>query len=430
MVWTNKENINSAEEDNGPMMVCRVEDKKLGFKGILVIDSLFKGSCAGGVRMGPDVSEKDIFLLARTMTLKFGFLKIPMGGAKAGISIPPSCTEEGRKRILYTFGQKLRPLIWKNIYLPGEDIGTNSSDVQLIEKGAGFHQNTDKFNSYQGSGYYTGLAAVMAAKAMAQFAGMEISQCSAIIEGFGKVGQGIAQELLREKVCVVGVSTKLGGAYQPEGFNLQSLLEEGATMGDTVIENLHHAKAVSLENLITSEADIIFLCGKPRAITMENVNFIKARIVVGAGNLCFTKGVEEILQNKGIVHLPDFATSCGGVLAGNLRMIGLNHTNIERVIREEYSQKIQRILRHVSRRGKNPTDIIKKMAWENFQRMKVGRPQGKRYQIGSLLQKISEKGLKYGLARFMINHFPFPSFHRRIFQNLLLAYGIESLRLD
>lgn len=380
--------------------------------------------------MGPDVSEKDILLLARTMTLKFGFLKIPMGGAKAGISIRPSCTEEERRQILYTFGQRLKPLIWKGIYLPGEDIGTDFSDIQLIEKGAGFRQNPDSSDGYQGSGYYTGLAAVTAAKAMAQFAGMETSQCSVMIEGFGKVGQGIAQELLREKASVVGISTKLGGAYQPSGFDLQTLLKKGATMGDSLIENLSHAKAISLEDLVTSEVDILFLCGKPWPITLENAGRIKAKIVVGAGNLCFSNGLEEIVHRMGIIHLPDVATSCGGVLAGNLRMIGLNHANIEKVIREEYSQKIQRLLRHVNSRGSNPTDIINKIAWKNFLGMKVGGLQGKKHQMSNLLQKVSEKGLKYVLACLTMNYFPLTSLQRRMFQSLLLTYAQESLRSE
>lgn len=424
---TEKDNANSLSlEDSGPMMVCRVEDKKLGFQGILAIDSLFKGSCAGGVRMTPDVTENDVILLSRTMTLKFGFLNIPMGGAKAGIRIRPSCTEQERMEILQLFGKKLKPLIQKGIYFPGEDMGTYPSDIQLIKKAAGLRQNSDDLDGHEESGYYTGLTAVTAAKTMAQFAGMEISQCSIGIEGFGKVGQGIAEELSREKARVVGVSTKLGGIYQPSGLEVQDLLSRGATMGDALIENVPQAEKIKVEDLITSEVDILFLCGKPRAITLKNAGRIKAKIIIGAGNLCFEDGVEPILYRKGIYHLPDFVTSCGGVLALTFKEMGLKRENIERVIREEYSQTIQRLLRLSKDTGRNPSEVAREIAQRNFQRMKTGEPQDKMHKrICNLLQKAGSNGWTYVLA-CIIRHIPILKQH--MFQHLVVTYARGFMR--
>lgn len=62
-----------------------VIDSKIGLKGWLAIDSAINNSCCGGLLLSPYISRKGVIELARAMTLKFGFLSIPHGGAKAGI---------------------------------------------------------------------------------------------------------------------------------------------------------------------------------------------------------------------------------------------------------------------------------------------------------------------------------------------------------
>jgi len=71
-------------EKREAQLVCRiVEDAEL--IGCVVIDTTVSGRACGGVRLLPDVEEEELRLLARSMTLKYGFLGLPQGGAKAGI---------------------------------------------------------------------------------------------------------------------------------------------------------------------------------------------------------------------------------------------------------------------------------------------------------------------------------------------------------
>ena len=58
------------------------EDRVLGY---VAIDSTFRDRSCGGLRMLPDIDEAEIRALARSMTLKYGFLGLPQGGAKAGV---------------------------------------------------------------------------------------------------------------------------------------------------------------------------------------------------------------------------------------------------------------------------------------------------------------------------------------------------------
>ncbi|MBI5406414.1 MAG: Glu/Leu/Phe/Val dehydrogenase, partial [Nitrospirae bacterium] len=117
-------------EEYPPQLVCKVEDKRLGFRGFLVIDTLLGGHCAGGIRVTPDVTEEEVAALAMSMTRKFGFLNIYMGGAKAGIAISGNKSAEERSEILRNFGERLGFILRRGIYYPGTDIGTTARDIE------------------------------------------------------------------------------------------------------------------------------------------------------------------------------------------------------------------------------------------------------------------------------------------------------------
>ena len=187
----------SKEDSHSPQLICKVEDKKLDFKGFLVIDILMGGHCAGGVRMTPTVSEEEVAQLARTMTMKFGFLNIHMGGAKAGIVFSNNKSSEERKAILRAFGEKICFLLKKGTYYPGTDMGTSTEDIELIEKGAGINKASALKVSDGDSGYFTALTAITAAKEAVKHYGLDLSNAKVVIEGFGKVGSSIALEISR-----------------------------------------------------------------------------------------------------------------------------------------------------------------------------------------------------------------------------------------
>ncbi len=85
-------------------------------KGYLAIDSTVDGRSHGGLRMAPNLSPGLITQLARTMTLKYGFVGIPSGGAKAGIVADPEMLQEKKREILSSFGQAIKPFLYNSYY--------------------------------------------------------------------------------------------------------------------------------------------------------------------------------------------------------------------------------------------------------------------------------------------------------------------------
>ena len=79
-----------------PNLAITIADAELGEIGYLVIDRTVNGSASGGIRFTPDVSIEELSSLAMSMTYKWAFLNVPMGGAKAGAGF--LCLRHGKRR--------------------------------------------------------------------------------------------------------------------------------------------------------------------------------------------------------------------------------------------------------------------------------------------------------------------------------------------
>ena len=110
---------------------CVFEEGGVPVSGRVVIDRFVAGSSSGGVRMRKDVTSEELRRLAAAMTLKFGFLGIPQGGAKAGIGFDPGAPEEARKQALFRFGREIAPLVRNRTFIPGPDMGTSPEDIRV-----------------------------------------------------------------------------------------------------------------------------------------------------------------------------------------------------------------------------------------------------------------------------------------------------------
>ena len=117
----------------GPKLVACMwdEDAALEIGGYLVVDNLAMGSPSmGGIRMLPDISPADVHNLARGMTLKNAAANLPFGGGKAGIVAAAGLSPEAHTEVIRRFARLIRR--YRDIYVPGPDVGTNDADMQTI----------------------------------------------------------------------------------------------------------------------------------------------------------------------------------------------------------------------------------------------------------------------------------------------------------
>jgi len=234
------------EVDNlGPRMVVCMwdENSPLEIGGYLVVDNLAMGRPSmGGIRMLPDVTPFAIHNLARGMTLKNAAADLPYGGGKSGIVAERSLTPKEHTEVVRGFARLLYP--YRDIYLPGPDVGTNDADMKTIAIENGLDNALSKPVDMGGNridnlgaaagGTIIALQALLEEmprlKKLPQFANLQIPQpekLMVLIQGFGAVGAH-ASRILCERLPgarVVGISDALGYLYDQAGLPVSTLFD-------------------------------------------------------------------------------------------------------------------------------------------------------------------------------------------------------------
>ena len=343
-----------------PDLVCEISDKELGLIGFLVVDATINNVSWGGVRMLPDITLEEMIGLARTMTMKYAFLGIEMGGAKSGVIVPPPGSER-RKEILRAFGRRLSPLLRSNYYMPGIDMGASVDDLQEIAEGAGLKINFTNWKDV--SHIYTSWTLVAFTREMLRKMGVNFSDCKVAIEGFGKVGSYTAELFSEEGAQVVAVSTRRGAVYNEKGLHVEELLELKERAGDDEVNLYKDAEKIPLNKIFSLPVDILIPCARSLSINSSNVNQIKAKVICPGANVPMTEEIEEILFEKGVLCFPDFVANSGGVL-GSIMRSTVKDKEIRRLIDTEFGKRVEDLIDLSNRRnvslGRTARDIVER----------------------------------------------------------------------
>ncbi len=321
------------------VLVCRVEAEG-NILGWLVVDSALGGRATGGLRMLPDVSEEELRILARAMTLKFGLLGLPQGGAKAGVRFDPEAPEQERFDCLLRFARALGPLLRSRLYLPFADMGTDNRILRRVLRATGAPVRHRELRGDR-SGYWTACGVFAAVREACRQAGMELAGRTVAIEGFGKVGSALARLLAGASAKIVAVSTSRGMLYREGGLDVEALIERARQAGSGFVEAFPDAERLPRERLPEVEADILAPCARHHTIHAGNVSRVRARVVVPGANAPCAPEAERELETRGILCVPDFLANSGGALGGTMEFAGMT----DDVIRHMLDGTIERLTR-------------------------------------------------------------------------------------
>ncbi|MCP3875304.1 MAG: CBS domain-containing protein [Desulfobacteraceae bacterium] len=231
----------------GPRLVSCMwnEESSVEIGGFLVVDNLAMGQPSmGGTRMLPDISPDIIHNLARGMTLKNAAADLPFGGGKSGIVKPENLSEEDRHEVIKGFGQLLKR--YKEIYIPGPDVGTNDADMKTFAIENGLNNVVSKPVDMGGNridelgGAANGVVVATKAllehlpklKQLPQFKNIVIpepSDMDVLIQGFGAVGAHVARIFHdydpQNSPIIKGISDENGYLLNNEGLPWKSLFD-------------------------------------------------------------------------------------------------------------------------------------------------------------------------------------------------------------
>jgi glutamate dehydrogenase (NAD(P)+) len=371
-----------------------IERSDVGLRGFVVIDSFLSGHGTGGIRMGDDVSLDEVANLAREMSLKFAWLDIPEGGAKAGIVASPSCPQESKQRLCQAFGQEIADLVHEGRYVPGEDMGIGASEMEVILAAAG--SGRPGGNADIDPNYFTALSVFVTAEVAMTARGMSLDGATVLVEGLGKVGGHLVRLLSAAGARLVGISTAAGASYQPAGIDVEKLLEMRERHGDNCVGALADGEVLPSEELFVKDADLLVPGARPDSINAGNVDRIRARFIVPIANICASRAMEMRLAERGIVFLPGFVSNCGGVFCWYLAR--LDGDAREQMMRVGFARKVRRLFERADKRGQDVATVARSMATANARRMAEAEHGTPVRRLATLPAKLAPKRLGYVLC--------------------------------
>ena len=290
------------------------------YDGYRVQYSTTRGPSKGGVRYHPDVDLDETISLAMLMTWKCALTNLPYGGAKGGIAVDPStlsATENERLTRRYT--SEILPIIGPERDIPAPDVGTDERNMAWMmdtySVNAGFSVPgvvTGKpivLGGSLGRTSATGDGVAIATREALRVRGIDINGATVAIQGFGKVGYWTAIALESMGMKVVAVSDVHGAVT---GFPSVSALWDHFLANRNL--DLPGTDRLTNEELLHLEVDVLIPAALADAITESTAPGVKAKIVVEGANGPTTPQGDKILQDKGVLVVPDILANSGGVI--------------------------------------------------------------------------------------------------------------------
>ncbi|MCS7109567.1 MAG: Glu/Leu/Phe/Val dehydrogenase [Candidatus Micrarchaeota archaeon] len=365
----------------GPEKIFIVYDKETGMKGCVVIDNTSLGIGKGGIRMTSNITVEEIFRLARAMTLKNALADLPFGGAKAGILAPPEVLKDKdkKKAFIYSFSRAIKPICPK-LYIAGPDMNTGEEEMKwFVEANGSWKAATGKPKEmYIGNKKVygipheygsTGFGVFHATLAALEFKRMNVEEIRFAVEGFGNVGYFAAKHLFQRGAKLVAVSDSKGTIYNKEGIDFDKLEKTKKETGSVI--NYKPGEVLSTKDLFELDVDVLITAAIPDVINKDNVDKIKAKIVVEGSNIPAKDEYEEILHKRGILVIPDFVANAGGVISSYAEYKGKSVEEMFRLVEKKIYRNTRTVLKLSDKLGVKPRDAAMKIALEKIEKKRL-----------------------------------------------------------
>lgn len=308
------------------------------------------GPTKGGIRFHPNVTEKEVKALSIWMSLKCGIVDLPYGGGKGGIVCDPrDMSFRELERLSRGYVRAISQIVGPTKDIPAPDVFTNS---QIMAWMMDEYSRIDEFNS---PGFITGKPLVLGgshgresatAKGVticiheaAKKKGIELKGARIIVQGFGNAGSFLSKFLHDEGAKVIGISDAYGALYDPDGLDIDYLLDRRDSFG-TVTKLFN--QIITNQELLEKECDILVPAAIENQITDENAHNIQAKIIVEAANGPTTIEATQILTDRGVLLVPDVLASAGGVTVSYFEWVQNNQGYYWS--EEEVEEKLEKVM--------------------------------------------------------------------------------------
>jgi glutamate dehydrogenase (NAD(P)+) len=293
------------------------------FTGYRVTHNVARGPSKGGIRYHPDVTLDEVKALSMWMTWKCALANIPFGGAKGGVIVNPKVLAPRElERMTRRFTSEIINEIGPEKDIPAPDVGTDSRvmawifDTYSMNKGHSvLGVVTGKPLAIGGSlgrEEATARGALYVLRGAARKRNLDLNGATAAVQGFGNVGSYLARFLVQDGAKVVAISDSSGGVHNANGIDVEAAFARKRETGS--IGGLPGTDPISNDDLLLLDVDVLAPCALEQVISESNADRIKASIIVEGANGPVTPAADEILEQNGVLILPDILANAGGVV--------------------------------------------------------------------------------------------------------------------
>jgi glutamate dehydrogenase (NAD(P)+) len=302
----------------------RMDDGRVHvFTGYRVQHNDVLGPFKGGIRYHPAVNLGEVSALAMWMTWKCSLVGLPLGGAKGGVACDPAeLSRHELQSMTRRYTAEILNFIGPDVDVPAPDMGTNEQVMAWIMDTYSQHKGhavpevvTGKpvdIGGTLGRRDATGRGVVYTISEAAKHLGIDLSKCTAAVQGFGNVGSVVVKELANAGVKIIGVSDRTGGFYDGKGLPIDRLME--LANKNHSLEGCPYGDKVTNAEILELKCDILVPAAMEMQITKENVGRLQCRILAEGANGPTTLEADRVIQEKEIFLIPDILANAGGVV--------------------------------------------------------------------------------------------------------------------
>lgn len=317
----------------------------INFKGYRSQHNNNLGPYKGGLRFHPNVNKDEVKALSLWMSLKTALVGVPFGGGKGGIAVnPKELSEKELEDLSREYVRRVYEIIGPHKDVPAPDVNTNPKIIDwMVDEYIKLEARSKKLearslnelyatftgkskNGLAGRTEATGFGGVTVLKEIVKKLKLNPKETTVAVMGFGNVGYYFADFASQAGFKVVAVSDSKGGIIKRDAKEefipldiplvYECKMEKGSLNGCYCaggVCDTRGGQLITNDELLQLPVDILVPAALENVITENNMQNIKAKVIVEMANGPVSPKARHYLIKKGVFIAPDILANSGGV---------------------------------------------------------------------------------------------------------------------
>jgi glutamate dehydrogenase (NAD(P)+) len=256
-------------------------------------------------------------------TWKAALVRIPFGGAAGGVRVNPRrLSEAERQGLTRRYTTEIGIMLGPDSDIPSPDVNTGSQTMAWIMDTLSMHRGhtvaasvTGKplaIGGTRGRRSATARGALRCMAAAVRTTGGSLEGARVAIQGFGRVGMTVAEELAQAGATVIGLADDREAVASPGGISVGRAIEW--MREHDAVRDMPQTEPMSKADLFALDCDILVLAGLQGEVTEANADSVRTRVIAEVANGGTTPAADLVLADRGVTVIPDIICTAGSTV--------------------------------------------------------------------------------------------------------------------